>query len=842
MKKLIYILLSLVLVSTGCVGELGSDDIRVDEGFVLTINSSPLTKTVTNPGAAYERQLNTLDCFFYPKGQTGSPCVFYHRQTFAADATGQVKFAIDVVEDAIRKIFPTESTCEIFVIANLPSDVIPEGVEFNSDPTNIHTKLESLESYLLQMKGRQSSEYESDYDDIDQPFVMAGRAIGQKDSKKNASATISLRRAASKITFSVAIPAYLDVKDKDNNTVRMIPQLTDDADNVTLKAAFHNGTSKGYLYKGADATTQNALFNTEKCRFEYSGTTLPVVKSKVNTQVDSIPERRVYNCEVPFYTYARAWEKGSADAAYIAFEMPWGYDKQGEGMKYATYYYQILVNGAGRKFEPNNWYDMFVNIGVIGSAVENIPIVIDHQIFYVLDWTDEISGYEHPDEDVYLEVYTYFIVNQKFIEIDNENYCNIKYNASHNIAWQVTDAYYYNNSGVTSTQQNIDKATITFDNSQKGQLTLLHNIPSSVYSPIYINLNMWLDIDGDGVLDANESADYLEQVSIIQYPPMYVIRDESTLRSIYVNGTRNYNSVRLTNTYLFTENQTNYYPLGYNDGVRNFDRNNDIGKDNDEINYSMFIINVSSFDKDDTFQAPALNSDGCPIVGEGTGPGTNNAPKPQPTPQSYNYIIGDPRKRVSDVNLDGAANHNVPNRWATANALYPVDGSTNRKLKYYYPTEDFGNSFQIIAPKFRVVSFNNASGKECTAVSAAMRCASLQEDGFPAGRWRLPTIAEVQYIIYLQGQGAIQEIFSSSSSAYATASYANADKSRRITLSLDGKNLVWNNLSNQISVRCVYDDWYWGSDRQALENDAAGKNTPGGFYRFTWGDKEITWN
>ena len=211
MKKLIYILLSLVLVSTGCVGELGSDDIRVDEGFVLTINSSPLTKTVTNPGAAYERQLNTLDCFFYPKGQTGSPCVFYHRQTFAADATGQVKFAIDVVEDAIRKIFPTESTCEIFVIANLPSDVIPEGVEFNSDPTNIHTKLESLESYLLQMKGRQSSEYESDYDDIDQPFVMAGRAIGQKDSKKNASATISLRRAASKITFSVAIPAYLDV-------------------------------------------------------------------------------------------------------------------------------------------------------------------------------------------------------------------------------------------------------------------------------------------------------------------------------------------------------------------------------------------------------------------------------------------------------------------------------------------------------------------------------------------------------------------------------------------------------------------------------------------------------
>ena len=369
------------------------DGSRVEEGIVLTIYNSPLTKAVTNPGTNYERQLNTLDCFFYPKGQTGSPCVFYHRENVTDNTSGEVKFTIDVVEDAIRKIFPTENTCEIFVIANLPSEVIPEGVTFDPVPENVHTRLDSLTKYALQMKGRQNNSNVSSYDDVEKPFVMAGRATGQKDSKKNASATISLRRAASKITFSVAIPEYLDVKDKDGNTIRMTPQIADDQNNITLRAALHNGTSKGYLYKDADSKTQNSFFDTQKYRFEYANRTLPPVPSKINPQVDSIPERRVYNCEVPFYTYARAWQKGSSDAAYMTFEMPWGYDKDdGQGIKYDTYYYQILINGAGRKFEPNNWYDMFVNIGVIGSAVENIPIVIDHQIFYVLDWTDEVSA------------------------------------------------------------------------------------------------------------------------------------------------------------------------------------------------------------------------------------------------------------------------------------------------------------------------------------------------------------------------------------------------------------------------------------------------------------------
>ena len=824
MKKLLFIISSLIIICTGCADELGlSED--YGEGFVLTINSGQITKATTNIGTEYERELRTLDCFFYPKGQTDSPCVFYHRAT-VNNSTGQVVVPIYVVEDAIRKIFPTDNTCDIFVIANLPDSVIPDGVTFDGNGTNEHTKLENLCNYMLQIKDPKNTEFAAEYDALGKPFVMAGLATGQKDSKKNASATINLRRAASKVTLTVSIPEYLQVKDKQGTLVTMLPQFELNQNEVALQCAFHNGTYKGYLNKDADITVDTCLFSTEEKGFTYVKK-IDAVKSKLTPELDSIPAKRVYKCEVPFYTYARAWTKGAADAAYMTFKMPWGYDKgDNKGITYDTYYYQILINGANRSFLPNNWYDMSVNIGVIGSSIENVPIVIDHQLLYVLDWTDEMSGYEHPDEDVVLETYTYFIVNQKLIEIDNENYTDINFHASHSVAWNITSAYYYDNSGVASKQVNITKTAISITNPRKGVLRYEFDIPNYVYSPIYVNLDMWLDFDKDGQIDDNER-EYVEAVSIIQYPMMYVVRDESTLRSIYINGVRNYNSSQMTNVNLGNTN----YRLGCADGVRNFEGSNA------STNYSMFIINVTSFDEGDTFQAPILNNDGCPTVANGT----QGNPSGTPTTQPYKYIIGDPRKRESDTNLDGT---NVANQWATATAIYPVDGSTNRKLKYYYPTEDFGNSFQIIAPKFRVVSFNNASGKECTAVSAAMICASLQEDGFPAGRWRLPTIAEVQYIIYLQGQGAIQEIFSSSSSCYATASYGNADKSRRITLSLNetNKSLIWNNVAEKISVRCVYDDWYWGSEREAVKATGTAANTPGGEYAFTWGDKEITWD
>ena len=853
MKKLLFIISSLIIICTGCADDLGlSED--YGEGFVLTINSGQITKATTNIGTEYERELRTLDCFFYPKGQTDSPCVFYHRAT-VNNSTGQVVVPIYVVEDAIRKIFPTDNTCDIFVIANLPDSVIPDGVTFDGNGTNEHTKLENLCNYMLQIKDPQDTEFAAEYDALGKPFVMAGLATGQKDSKKNASATVNLRRAASKVTLTVSIPEYLQVKDKQGTLVTMLPQFELNQNEVALQCAFHNGTYKGYLNKDADITVDTCLFSTEEKGLTYVKK-IDAVKSKLTPELDSIPAKRVYKCEVPFYTYARAWAKGAADAAYMTFKMPWGYDKgDNKGITYDTYYYQILINGANRSFLPNNWYDMSVNIGVIGSAIENVPIVIDHQLLYVLDWTDEISGYDHPDEDVVLETYTYFIVNQKLIEIENENYTDINFHASHTVAWEITNAYYYNNSGVTSRTVNITKSAISITNPRKGVLGYLYNIPDDIYSPIYVDLKMWLDFDKDGHIDDNEE-DFVETVSIIQYPMMYVVRDESSLRSVYVNATQHHSTSNGTlGNHTITVGGTTYN-LGSGSGVRNHDSvsldtdgdgTNDTNTNNHRYSYPMYIISVSSFDATDKFTGPQLNNSGyLNITGR-----TDEANITQKA--EYNYIIGDPRQRTNAMNLTTSPFYTVRDSWA--------DDYYGKKLKYYYPTDGDGNSFQVVAPKFRIVSFNNASTGVCDTHGAALRCASLQEDGIPAGRWRLPTVAEVKYIIKLQKDGAIQPIFTSSNSNYATAAYTNANHTNLITLTLtsNDKNADyrWNSLNSNISVRCVYDEWYWGSEREAVKNDSPSKrhDTNETQYRqdylgnqiyfdkyfFTWGDREIIW-
>lgn len=842
MNRLKYIVIAFSLILASCTDlNLILPGIFEDDCIVMTVSNSTMTKA-DDDGLAYERRLDTLYFFFYPKGQTDSPCVFYHKEAMGENTVGKVDVKIYVAEDAIRKIFPTNDECDVFVIANLPKYLIPKDPNVFKDDSP-YTSMDQLQKYILKLDDKEDDEYFPEHDGIEKPFVMAGLGIAEKNSKKNAIGSVALRRAAAKITISVAIPEYLEnvpiVVDGQDATVTMAPALEDNLTVSTMNTAFHNGTYKGYLFSDVDEAVDTFYLASSKKTFKYANKTLQAIKYKnpEKSHLDSIPARKVYTCEVPFYTYAREWEKGAADAAYMTFEMKWGVKEDGSGTlrNVKTYYYQILINAAERSFEPNHWYDMFVNVGVIGSTVKLEPIIIDHLAFFVLDWFDEYSGIDHPDEDVVLSTYTYLNLDTPYLELDNVPVGYIRYDASHSLEYEIKEVYYYDNSGVNevkTTYGDSDNIKIT----KQGNSTLLYsyNMPKEQYAPVITELDIWLNLDGIDGYDASKESEFLKHVQIVHYPPMYVQRDQSTLRSVYVDGKRS-TAGSLSGVNL--GNNSNF-PLGYNQGVRNFQNGND------KINYSMFIINVTSFDEDDVFYAPELDANGCLKVNTG-----NQGSFPtQPTIIPYKYIIGDPRARDIDITLDGG--DVVAGLWASGDALYPVD--TQRSLTYYYPTESFGNSFQIVAPKFRIVSFNNASGKQCNAKSAAMRCASVQEDGFPAGRWRLPTVAEIQYIIKLQRAGAIQEVFSTTNndpSCYATASYGNTAKDRRITMSLiddnddnDENDVRWNNIQTKISVRCVYDDWYWGSGRDAkLNNNSDGVDDTGDEYLFTWGDKPIVW-
>ncbi|MDY5813483.1 MAG: hypothetical protein SPJ97_03025 [Bacteroides sp.] len=146
-----------------------------------------------------------------------------------------------------------------------------------------------------------------------------------------------------------------------------------------------------------------------------------------------------------------------------------------------------------------------------------------------------------------------------------------------------------------------------------------------------------------------------------------------------------------------------------------------------------------------------------------------------------------------------------------------------RKLRYYYPAENNARTRNMIAPKFRVASSYGVTSAIVRG-NAKARCASYQEDGFPAGRWRVPTAAEVRYIIDLSEQKKIPRLFGYEPSLNLTATYWTANGLITIT----GRNVTTNDYPSdetEAHVRCVYDEWYWGN--KAIEN----KQT------FTWGDR-----
>ena len=106
--------------------------------------------------------------------------------------------------------------------------------------------------------------------------------------------------------------------------------------------------------------------------------------------------------------------------------------------------------------------------------------------------------------------------------------------------------------------------------------------------------------------------------------------------------------------------------------------------------------------------------------------------------------------------------------------------------------------------------------------NARRRCASYQEQGYPAGRWRMPTYGELKFIVWLAQTGKIPRLFNTGVYWTAQGAYEiNADTGELTPSS--GTTSTW--------VRAVYDEWYWEKET----NYVLQHNSDGG-YDFTWGD------
>ena len=172
------------------------------------------------------------------------------------------------------------------------------------------------------------------------------------------------------------------------------------------------------------------------------------------------------------------------------------------------------------------------------------------------------------------------------------------------------------------------------------------------------------------------------------------------------------------------------------------------------------------------------------------------------------YKIADPRRKASEVDSD----------WSLQNYLSNETGSSASNpgsvFSEWTDADDIMLCSQavqdraIIAPHFLISSALNANSG-LTWEEAVRRGATYQEAGYPAGRWRLPTEAEIAFIIARQNDGTLPVLYAKNST-YWTGS------GRLVETGSDGDTkLTFRDAADdegKHSCRFVYDLWYWGQE------------------------------
>ena len=179
-------------------------------------------------------------------------------------------------------------------------------------------------------------------------------------------------------------------------------------------------------------------------------------------------------------------------------------------------------------------------------------------------------------------------------------------------------------------------------------------------------------------------------------------------------------------------------------------------------------------------------------------------------------VLGDPTGKATEVitDFDGTPS---ANGWISAPG---IEGATSRVLSANYrQAENSSRTVNMVAPKIRIASSFGTTQSRTYDVQTR-RCASYQEDGHPAGRWRLPTMGEINYLVNLSAKGLIPRLFGS---ANGSTNYWCANG--YVTVSGNTVTKHEGDTTGNCYVRCVYDEWYWGSE--TIPDRTV----------FTWGDE-----
>lgn len=520
-----------------------------------------------------------------------------------------------------------------------------------------------------------------------------------------------------------------------------------------MKMTFHNGVSNAVMSADPEAI-EPELFTLNSLAF--TGAESQTSKEDYTT----------YKCS-QFYSYPIKWHVGENNEPYFKIELPWYHEViEGGNKVYKTSHTHYKVILAGDVLKRNTWTDITINISAPGSFddFKEYNVIILDVTYKVVDWGEAITMNSEVLDSRYV------VVDNNYYELNNQSELKIPISSSHDC--EIADI---NITRPNYKKETVSTSTIKWDDS-KWTLRIEQSQAEGTYAYFHHEMNNNIkskDIDFAPytitlrVRHKDKKDDFYRDVTIVQNPAMMIVAEKNPGGNI-VEDPKTTNSD--DKGYVFVNNNqlvdwVNGTATDRWDLVRSC-------KDGGNSNPNMYLIST--------------------------------------TVPFEDYVLTDPRK-MTPTKLTGSGD-----LFSGTNNTLKEDGS-QRKLEFYYETIGGYESHYIMAPKFRIASSYGKCWSNIDGTEAKRRCAAYQELGYPAGRWRMPTPAEIRFIATLSNYGIIPKLFSDGNNYWTSDGIIKY-----------GDDLNIRDDLKTGAVRCVYDDWYWEqTDSYKVPKE-----------EFTWGDME----
>lgn len=572
----------------------------------------------------------------------------------------------------------------------------------------------------------------------------------------------------------------------------------------------------------------------------------------------------------PIYTYPNHWTSSAEEThrSYLILLVNWDIKNKSTVEEGATLsqpsYYQVPINVRnGSNMESNKYYRIGLTVGMLGSTNFGEPQELESMTWEVLDWQEE-------DVNMSLNEGRYVVFSQADYVMNNEQTIEIPFTSSHEVEVKNVYVTYFKfrdqwgtdaeteggRGGTVRNEYNARSAAY------RGEGLITDNTYGNVYAwPGYYDGAYYVGREHPKTIaesakgrPANLTGDDLAAWNLYEnkygLSDLYDCKVENN-RLVFNHPLVRWEERRTDDASTMTRPAQYFVPVlnstktGFKDAYSRYEITVVIGLKNDERDGTTHLRKTIHITQYPALYIEVSNNNGTTsttqanpniFINNGTGSlgGKNAMGGAFSISGNYNpnmyvvhttrlsednqntYRIGDPRVLVSNTSL-GDNNNN----WSVQ--ARHIDGSTNVRLRNYYPTDetaagDIGSKVDFIAPVFRIAS-SFGKTQAVTKANARKRCASYQEAGRPAGRWRLATRAELAYIKQLSNEQIIPELLADDA-YYWSATNA---------IQIDGNGNISESTANTY-VRCVYDEWYWV--KADGTQDLAPSTTT-----FYWGDK-----